>query len=128
MPWLYRQSTGKLFHNDQLIATGYSGSPAGKNDASKQSIRAVGPIPQGWYTIKVIHDENGVPCDYEHKKAPVMHLIPDAANEMFGRDGFLIHGDSVAAPGTASEGCIIMGHPTRELVASSPDHRLQVVA
>jgi len=123
MPWLYKQATGQLFHNDKLIGIGYSGSPAGKNNPAMQNVRAVGPIPQGWYTIGPAYTE-----PYEHKAPPVMHLIPDAANEMFGRDGFLIHGDSVAAPGTASEGCIIMARPIRELVSSSSDRRLQVLA
>jgi hypothetical protein len=47
---------------------------------------------------------------------------------MFGRDGFLIHGDSVEHPGTASHGCIIMSRAIREAIAQSDDHELNVVA
>lgn len=36
-----------------------------------------------------------------------LRLIPDAANVMCGRSAFLIHGDSNANPGKASNGCII---------------------
>jgi hypothetical protein len=32
---------------------------------------------------------------------------------MFGRGLFLVHGDSIANPGEASEGCIIMPHGVR---------------
>ena len=37
----------------------------------------------------------------------VIPLFAMPENEMFGRSGFLIHGDSVEHPGNASEGCII---------------------
>lgn len=121
--WTYKQSTGELRHDDKLIATGYSGSPAAKNNPAMQNIHKVGPIPQGFYTIAPAYHE-----PYEGKMPPVMHLIPNATNQMFGRDGFLIHGDSIHAPGTASEGCIIMAHDIRVLVDQSPDRRLQVVA
>jgi hypothetical protein len=46
---------------------------------------------------------------------------------MFGRTGFLIHGDAVHAPGTASEGCVILSRTTREQIWESHDHVLQVV-
>jgi hypothetical protein len=58
----------------------------------------------------------------------VMRLTPDPTNEMFGRSAFLIHGDSIKAPGTASEGCIIQSNPVRTLVSKSSNRRLQVIA
>lgn len=104
--------------------TGYSGFEAGKNNPALQNVANVGPIPQGRYTI-------GKPecVDSPGPHGPfVMRLTPDAANQMFGRDGFLIHGDSIVKPGTASHGCIIMGRLIRNAIAASGDHDLTVVA
>jgi len=56
-----------------------------------------------------------------------MHLTPDPTNMMYGRSEFMMHGNSLEHPGAASEGCVIMPRPTRELVWSSGDHRLLVV-
>lgn len=36
-----------------------------------------------------------------------MRLTPYVENQMCGRDGFMIHGDSSAHPGEASDGCIV---------------------
>jgi len=47
---------------------------------------------------------------------------------MCGRSAFLIHGDSIAAPGTASHGCIILARPDRERIAESGVKQLVVVA
>ncbi len=56
----------------------------------------------------------------------VIRLVPDAATELFGRSGFLIHGDN--ASGTASQGCIIIGGAAnRQRIWNIGDHRLQVV-
>ncbi len=46
---------------------------------------------------------------------------------MFGRSGFLIHGDSVSHPGEASEGCIILDRNVRETIANDDDKYLVVV-
>ena len=121
MAWTYTQSTGVLLDaNENQIATGYSGSPEGKNDPTKQNIHDVGPIPRGSYTI-------GEPFSSSLHGPFCMPLEPDPANDMFGRDGFLMHGDSMEHPGCASEGCIIMQRPIREQVWASTDHILQVV-
>jgi hypothetical protein len=47
---------------------------------------------------------------------------------MFGRTGFLIHGDSLQHPGRASNGCIILPRPIRDRIAASGDDQLTVVA
>jgi hypothetical protein len=120
--WTYHQTTGELYDAaGTLIGTGYSGSPAGKNDPEKQSIPDVGPIPRGTYTI-------GEPFDSSSHGPYAMHLTPNPANEMFGRDGFLMHGDSAEHPGAASEGCIIMPPAVRHAVWQGGDHALTVVA
>jgi hypothetical protein len=120
--WLYQQNDGRLFNVlGNPVATGYSGSPEGKNDPSKQNIKDVGPIPQGWYTI-------GAPYNSVTHGPYAMPLFPDPSNQMFGRAGFLIHGDSLESPGCASEGCVIFDRETRGKIWSSGDHRLEVVA
>jgi len=120
--WIYHQKTGQLYKDAQLLGTGYSGHGAGLNNPDLQSTAMVGPIPVGFYTIGTAYTE-----PYEHKMPPVMHLIPDSTNNMYGRSGFLIHGDSISAPGTASEGCIILNHTIRVIISKSTDRRLQVI-
>lgn len=124
--WEYSQTSGDLSHNGERIATGYSGHLEGKNNPAMQDHASLGPIPRGRYTVEIIADADGNWIDYEHKKAPVMRLVPDPANEMFGRAGFLMHGDSISDPGTASLGCIIMAHWVRTQVANSIDNELAV--
>lgn len=124
--WNYKQEPGDLLLNGEHVAFGYSGGGEGKNNPAMQEIHDVGPIPKGRYKIEIIADESGNPVDYEQKKAPVLRLVPDPANEMFGRAGFLIHGDSISAPGSASEGCIIMAHWVRQSIIQSTDTDLIV--
>ena len=120
--WEYQQSSGILKHNDGQVAVGYSGAPGvGKNNPLEQAVHNIGPIPQGKYAI-------GPPHDTDKHGPYVLRLTQDPANQMFGRDGFLMHGDSVHAPGTASEGCIIMPRNVREQVWESGDHELMVAA
>jgi len=81
----------------------------------------IGPIPQGKYTI------SGPPFDTTTHGPYIMRLIPDPANEMHGRSGFLLHGDSIIHPGMASLGCVIMPRTIREAVWASGDRTLTVV-
>lgn len=124
--WSYDQSTGRLSHDGIVIAIGYSGHLDGKNNPAMESHSSLGPCPRGMFTLELIKDASGVPCDYEEKRAPVFRLIPDASTEMFGREGFLMHGDSITAPGTASLGCIVVSHDARFDVMISEDTRIQV--
>lgn len=118
--WVYEQKTGHLYRGGVIVGAGYSGSPDGKNDPTKQDQAGVGPVPRGIYSI-------GAPADTETHGPFVMRLTPDTGNQMFGRDGFLIHGDSVKTPGTASHGCVIMPRAVREAIWASGDRRLLVV-
>lgn len=122
MSWTYEITTGKIF-NDQgeLIGLGYSGAPDHKNDATAQSLRDQGPIPEGSYRIMP-------PQDTMTHGPYVLPLEPDSRNLMWGRSGFLIHGDSIVSPGTASEGCIIQSKNVREQVWGSGDRTLDVVS
>jgi len=131
--WTFVQRTGALLSPDgSQLTVGYSGNwdgvrpPGGSNDhrnkPAEQSIKSKGPIPVGQYTIGVAFNDPG-------GKGPlVMALAPDPGNQMFGRDGFLIHGDR-APPrsGTASDGCIILDHDSRQTISGSSDRSLRVV-
>jgi hypothetical protein len=118
--WTFHQRTGALTDAScAVIAHGYSGAPEGKNDPSKQNIANVGPIPRGVYSIAEPHNsaKHGPFC---------LSLVPHERNEMFGRRGFLMHGDSKEHPGAASEGCVIMPFSVRFTVWQSNDRTLIV--
>lgn len=118
--WTYEQRSGSMSQDGEPVAVGYSGAGEGKNNPDMQSVPNVGPIPVGLYSIDA-------PVDTVTHGPFVLRLEPFPANQMFGRAGFLIHGDSVVHPGTASEGCIILGRATREQIWNSGDHQLEVV-
>jgi Protein of unknown function (DUF2778) len=122
MPWIFEQSSGAMFDPaGVIVGNGYSGAGEGKNNSDMESIHNIGPIPQGKYTM-------GEPVT-SHVHGPyAIPLHPDNENKMFGRDAFLCHGDSMVAPGTASEGCIIQPHDVRIKMWESSDHHLEVVA
>ena len=119
MTWKYEQETGQLSQNGADVAIGYSGAGNGKNNPAMQDVQKIGPIPRGTYTI-------GEPHDTPTHGPYVLRLTPDPENEMHGRSGFLIHGDSKEHPGQASEGCIIMPRNIREQVWDSGDTALEV--
>lgn len=104
----------------QPVSKGYSGKGDGMNNAKMENVPDVGPIPAGVYAIGIKFDspDHGPEC---------LPLRPDAANAMFGRSGFLIHGDSVTNPGCASKGCIILPRIVRDLIAQTLDKELQVI-
>lgn len=122
MSWTFEQISGRMYAPDgSLVGVGYSGAGDCKNHPDTQPIHNLGPIPRGVYHIgRAINTVTHGPF--------VLPLTPDPSNEMFGRFGFLIHGDSVVNPGTASQGCIILSRDVREAIAISGDTDLQVVA
>jgi hypothetical protein len=119
MPWRYSQSTGRLSCNGIPVAIGYSGAPTAKNNATYETVRFTGPIPRGRYRI-------GRPHDTTAHGPHVLALTPVGHNA-HGRDGFLIHGDSRSAPGTASQGCIIIDINARHQISASGDNDLEVI-
>ena len=120
--WTYAQKTGNLLQDGNLVATGYSGADEGKNNPSMQAVEDVGPIPQGNWTI------SGPLVNTAEHGPYVLTLTADTGTNTFGRSGFLMHGDSVTAPGTASKGCIIMPRTAREQVWNSGDRDLEIIA
>lgn len=118
--WLYRQASGELSLDGAVhvgVGYGYSGHGDGKNNPDLQRVPNVGPIPAGSYTI-------GTAYTHPQKGPLVMRLTPHS--DTFGRSGFLIHGDSIAHPGEASEGCIILSHSIRQQVSESACRELIV--
>ena len=120
--WTYAQKTGELQQDGKHIAVGYSGAGAGKNNPAMESVRDVGPIPCGDWTIV------GPPVDTPDHGLYVLKLQPNAETDTFGRTGFLMHGDSKESPGCASHGCVIMPRAVREQVWTSGDRDFEVVA
>lgn len=127
MSWTYEQLTGNLYDpSGAFIHSGYAGgdcgkNPQGVNNPAAQMIDRTGPLPEGMYT-------KGTPVEGTALGAFAIPLIPDPANEMFGRGGFYIHGDNPHMNESASEGCIVMPPIIRHAFYSSPDPNLQVVA
>ena len=126
----YHQGTGQLWRyltlglgaGSLFASGGYSGSGEGKNNPAFQQVHNVGPIPQGLWRIASLTEGPTAHGPY------VLHLAPCEGTNTFGRDGFLIHGDSLAFPGTASQGCIIFPRHVRESIWSSGDRSLRVIA
>lgn len=115
----YSQSSGEFRHDGTSLCFGYSGFADGKNNPDKEAEHDIGPIPKGTYRIgsSYISPQFG---------PVVMSLTPFPENQMFGRAGFLIHGDSTLHPGYASHGCIILPRNIRQLIARSGDDVLMV--
>lgn len=118
MTWEYNQRTGEMTHNGSHYANGYSGSPEGKNDPSKEHVGFVGPIPRGYWRIT------------RHTRSKgnwTIELEPVAGTNTFGRDAFRIHGDNAKTLGSSSEGCIIInGANVRRNIFNSGDDILVV--
>lgn len=105
---------------DKPLFRGYSGAGSHKNNPDSQCITDLGPIPVGWYTMALLDQHLGMPN--------VINLTPDPENDMCGRSRFLIHGDSVTDPGTASKGCIIVNDPNLRARLVKEFGRLQVIS
>lgn len=126
MTFVYFQETGSLYEvldSEPLLkvlGTGYSGFGEGKNNPAMENVQDVGPIPRGIYSISD-------PFDSPDHGPMVMRLVPMPQINTFGRNGFLIHGDSLEHPGQASKGCIILERSIREQVAAATDRELIVI-
>lgn len=127
MSFTWIQNEGQMFGPDgTLWGTGYAGHGEGLNNGALQARSGVGPLPCGKYTIGPLEATHTTAEG--HVLTDSMELIPDTANEMFGRGGFRLHGRKSLDDMDASEGCIVLDHEPRMRVANSPDKALLVVA
>jgi hypothetical protein len=118
---VYNQSSGNISKTVNGVTTplgvGYSGNQTYHNIPEAQSYKNEGPIPAGEYQLGHVNN---------HKGPNTIELSPSSDNNMYGRDGFLIHGDNSAANHTASEGCIILGPAVRQTLIDSGIRTLYV--
>ncbi|WP_241645188.1 tlde1 domain-containing protein [Rosenbergiella metrosideri] len=121
MTWIFEQSTGKLSKNGHFIIKGYSGKGPGKFNPDMEKKPNIRPLPRGKYQII------GRPFHHSHTGAYSIRLQPDPTNNVYGRAGFLIHGDSSKHPGEASNGCIILPLNVRQKIWDSGDKQIEVV-
>lgn len=126
MTWRYDQSSGVLSLNGAFVSQGYSGKGRGKNNPALQGERGVGPLPAGKWKIVGKYDSKSVGPYALTLYADDGKL--DDTHAGTGRGAFRIHGDSIARPGDASNGCIILPRAIREKIWLSGDRDLEVVA
>lgn len=119
MTWRWDQSAGELTRDGVLVSRGYSGAGRGKNNPALQKLPGIGPIPAGRWRITERYNSPNV--------GPAALKLEPVGHDAFGRSAFRIHGDSIAAPGTASHGCIILPRAVRDRIWGSGDRDLEVV-
>lgn len=118
--WIWDQSAGVLSRGGAAVGRGYAGTGRGKNNPSMQDARGVGPIPRGRWRMTAVKDSpNTGPF--------TIVLEPEPGTDARGRSAFRVHGDSVANPGTASHGCIILPRALRQAMWRSGDRLIEVV-
>jgi len=115
---IFESGLGRLWIGGVNQVPAYSGAGEGKNNPLLQHIANVGPIPVGAWLLGEVDDTHG-PLSIH-----LVHLF----GELWGRSGFLLHGDNALHIGASSEGCIIAAHPEREYLADCRDRLLIVVA
>ncbi|MDN4629517.1 tlde1 domain-containing protein [Erwinia sp. PsM31] len=119
MAWIYNVTLKTFRHNGRYeFSARYAGAPGYKNNPEDECLKDRGPLPRGKYRII------GVPFTHHKAGRFTLRLEPDTGNSMCGRDGFLIHGDSIKAPGTASNGCIILDQKFRRKIWESMDKEI----
>lgn len=115
----YEQATGRFtIHTPApIVFHGYAGRGPGRDNPALQHVKNVGPPPRGVYRLGLpfLSDTCGPVC---------FRLTPDGGQQMFGRSGFLIHGDNRAHD--ASHGCIILDRSARDAIARIGVRRLFV--
>ena len=108
----YSQATGSFVCRNEggetyASCNGYAGRDNGLNNSEAQNISNTGPIPQGTYIVGGTTTRRG---------PGTRPLMPSSNNEMFGRSGFLLHGDNAQRNNSASHGCIIIPPDCRRAV------------
>lgn len=114
----YYQASGLLTQvepdGEWRVWLGYAGKGVGLNNPAMQHVKNVGPLPVGKYTMLAPRLDGGNLGPY------VIPLQPDPSNDMHGRSGFYIHGNSLfdrdqnGKLDDASHGCLIFPRMVRE--------------
>jgi len=103
-PYTYSQSGhhfyGTAYDGSYIDTYGCCSGQSGscRNNPSCQCQVAVGPLPQGTYTLGNMYTFKSCINSYD--------LYPSSSNSMCGRSGFLIHCGGCS--GNPSEGCIVI--------------------
>ena len=124
--WTWDQSAGELRRSGKLVSRGYSGKGRGRNNPSLQGVQGVGPVPRGRWKIVERYDSPNVGL-YVLRIHAVDATPGDDRHDATGRGAFRIHGDSIKAPGTASQGCIVLPKAIRAAIWTSGDRDLEVI-
>lgn len=121
MTWIYSVRKKSFTHNGNFKFNAmYAGAVGYKDDPQYEKLEGKGPLPRGKYKIK------GKPFKHPHAGPYTLRLTPYPGNMMYGRSGFLIHGDSRERPGEASNGCIVLAPTFRHQIYESGDRELIV--
>ncbi len=117
---IYEQTTGKLSIPNWGSYLGYSGYGRWKNNPDFEFAHEVGPVPAGTYLLSEPFDDavHGPIC---------FRLTPTKDTQTFGRTGLMIHGDNGNHPGSASHGCVALGHDARAAIRNCGERSLQVI-
>jgi len=124
----YSQTIGIFTMPDGTTYHGHAGKGAGLNNPEMQNVHGVGPLPQGLYNLETWKDGSAYSAEDARLGPFVCRLDPDPANEMYGRNGFFLHGGDGSNPPTDSEGCIVLFRAAREAIAATGETQLTVVA
>lgn len=121
MTWTYKVSERAFYLNGEFkFRANYAGAEGYKDDVNSECLVNRGPLPRGKYRIA------GTPFTHRVAGRFTLRLEPYAGNNMCGRAGFLIHGDSIRDPGNASNGCIVAAPDFRRQIWDSLDKELIV--
>jgi len=115
----WKVKAGELWQGEKKVGSGYSGAPGFVNNPEAEGRRNQGPIPRGKWRI-------GRPVQVHPRLGRIVIPLTPDGHSAKGRSAFLIHGDSLSRPGTASQGCIILPYAVRLFVASSGEVELVV--
>jgi len=100
----YSQSTGVLSKDDgTIIAAGWSGRGAGKNNPDMENVSNTGPLPKGIYNVGAWEKTHG-------HLGPIVASLTQTQGDAFGRSAFYIHGPAMDPKtyGQESMGCIVI--------------------
>jgi peptidoglycan hydrolase-like protein with peptidoglycan-binding domain len=124
--WIYEVTSGKFTNPEgKHIATGYSGKQGiWQNNVAYEREKDHGPIPRGIWKMKNSAEMAEIRSTPTSNTIP---LVPMPETSTYGRHSFLIHGDHITEPGTASEGCIVLGKDERLKIINHPNRMLRVV-